>query len=362
MDAHVLVQDSQIDFCSRVVAMRSNIVLHLLEARRRQRQLQARARMGSNNGNYGSRTEPSQGALNPGSNVTWRAAVPHLELCTPSAVRRALSWCPRAQLPEFENLSTREVMELFTAAQVLGFETLAVVAAHHLVTEGTPDGQEEWVLNALSAQLFHSSLGEAMIQDALCVPPAIKSTRVQPSKPHPHQSENKSEFQESALHLGTTRFRQKDRNATGLLSRPEVVELAGEVLNELCHDSGQGLCHNSGLVPELMAQAMEELNQRIDKNHDGLLDAGEFGHWLVRCWDVVEASRTHQPETDTTRKEGLEEELDENQARQEQAAAMDHARVTFNQMDVCLLYTSDAADEEDSVDLGGRRIIKKKNK
>ena len=27
----------------------------------------------------------------------------------------------------------------------------------------------------------------------------------------------------------------------------------------------------------------------------------------------------------------------------------------------CLLYTSDAADEEDSVDLGVRRIIKKKN-
>ena len=29
---------------------------------------------------------------------------------------------------------------------------------------------------------------------------------------------------------------------------------------------------------------------------------------------------------------------------------------------VCLLYTSDAADEEDSVDLGGRRVIKKKKK
>ena len=28
---------------------------------------------------------------------------------------------------------------------------------------------------------------------------------------------------------------------------------------------------------------------------------------------------------------------------------------------ICLLYTSDAADEEDSVDLGGRRIIKKTN-
>ena len=31
-------------------------------------------------------------------------------------------------------------------------------------------------------------------------------------------------------------------------------------------------------------------------------------------------------------------------------------------IDVCLLYTSDAADERSSVDLGGRRIIKKKKK
>ena len=29
-------------------------------------------------------------------------------------------------------------------------------------------------------------------------------------------------------------------------------------------------------------------------------------------------------------------------------------------IDFCLLYTSDAADERSSVDLGGRRIIKKK--
>ena len=29
---------------------------------------------------------------------------------------------------------------------------------------------------------------------------------------------------------------------------------------------------------------------------------------------------------------------------------------------ICLLYTSDAADERSSVDLGGRPIIKKKNK
>ena len=34
----------------------------------------------------------------------------------------------------------------------------------------------------------------------------------------------------------------------------------------------------------------------------------------------------------------------------------------FGITSTCLLYTSDAADEEDSVDLGGSRIIKKKQK
>ncbi|WDT36881.1 hypothetical protein PVA38_12050 [Streptococcus pneumoniae D39] len=35
--------------------------------------------------------------------------------------------------------------------------------------------------------------------------------------------------------------------------------------------------------------------------------------------------------------------------------------MTFILFNYCLLYTSDAADEARSVDLGGRRIIKKKN-
>ena len=39
--------------------------------------------------------------------------------------------------------------------------------------------------------------------------------------------------------------------------------------------------------------------------------------------------------------------------------AVNHAADAFHQ--ACLLYTSDAADERSSVDLGGRRIIKKKN-
>ena len=36
--------------------------------------------------------------------------------------------------------------------------------------------------------------------------------------------------------------------------------------------------------------------------------------------------------------------------------------VAGEQLVACLLYTSDAADERSSVDLGGRRIIKKKHK
>ena len=40
------------------------------------------------------------------------------------------------------------------------------------------------------------------------------------------------------------------------------------------------------------------------------------------------------------------------------AAGLERDRARFQR---CLLYTSDAADERSSVDLGGRRIIKKKN-
>eukprot|EP00658_Telonema_sp_P-2_P008725 TRINITY_DN13299_c0_g1_i1.p1 TRINITY_DN13299_c0_g1~~TRINITY_DN13299_c0_g1_i1.p1 ORF type:complete len:187 (-),score=32.86 TRINITY_DN13299_c0_g1_i1:22-582(-) len=42
-------------------------------------------------------------------------------------------------------------------------------------------------------------------------------------------------------------------------------------------------------------------------------------------------------------------------------SAQDRFYCAFRALNTCLLYTSDAADEEDSVDLGGCRIIKKKN-
>eukprot|EP00828_Plagiopyla_frontata_P043556 TRINITY_DN6830_c0_g1_i6.p2 TRINITY_DN6830_c0_g1~~TRINITY_DN6830_c0_g1_i6.p2 ORF type:complete len:113 (+),score=5.46 TRINITY_DN6830_c0_g1_i6:294-632(+) len=36
--------------------------------------------------------------------------------------------------------------------------------------------------------------------------------------------------------------------------------------------------------------------------------------------------------------------------------------ILSDQLWICLLYTSDAADEEDSVDLGGRRVLQKKKR
>ena len=40
--------------------------------------------------------------------------------------------------------------------------------------------------------------------------------------------------------------------------------------------------------------------------------------------------------------------------------ALTYIWIQLDQNQICLLYTSDAADERSSVDLGGRRIIKKK--
>ena len=45
-----------------------------------------------------------------------------------------------------------------------------------------------------------------------------------------------------------------------------------------------------------------------------------------------------------------------------QGTTWSSAVVVNDDINTCLLYTSDAADERSSVDLGGRRIIKKKKK
>ena len=60
------------------------------------------------------------------------------------------------------------------------------------------------------------------------------------------------------------------------------------------------------------------------------------------------------------RQHGHQPERDGQQQRQRAAMGDARQRGGGEQPHACLLYTSDAADERSSVDLGGRRIIKKK--
>eukprot|EP00658_Telonema_sp_P-2_P017550 TRINITY_DN16828_c0_g1_i1.p1 TRINITY_DN16828_c0_g1~~TRINITY_DN16828_c0_g1_i1.p1 ORF type:complete len:116 (-),score=35.95 TRINITY_DN16828_c0_g1_i1:29-376(-) len=56
---------------------------------------------------------------------------------------------------------------------------------------------------------------------------------------------------------------------------------------------------------------------------------------------------------------GLTEALGEKGLGAASSTALQVLDISFNDAIGCLLYTSDAADEEDSVALGGRRIINK---
>eukprot|EP00658_Telonema_sp_P-2_P046580 TRINITY_DN3481_c0_g1_i4.p1 TRINITY_DN3481_c0_g1~~TRINITY_DN3481_c0_g1_i4.p1 ORF type:complete len:168 (+),score=66.32 TRINITY_DN3481_c0_g1_i4:46-504(+) len=75
---------------------------------------------------------------------------------------------------------------------------------------------------------------------------------------------------------------------------------------------------------------------------------------------VLEESATHGCLGDSVKslKSVPPEVLQEDLRRVQSSDDYDNASCYYS----CLLYTSDAADEEDSVDLGGRRIIKKKKK
>eukprot|EP00658_Telonema_sp_P-2_P017637 TRINITY_DN16874_c0_g1_i2.p1 TRINITY_DN16874_c0_g1~~TRINITY_DN16874_c0_g1_i2.p1 ORF type:complete len:150 (-),score=67.52 TRINITY_DN16874_c0_g1_i2:82-531(-) len=89
-----------------------------------------------------------------------------------------------------------------------------------------------------------------------------------------------------------------------------------------------------------------------DENRDGVLDGAEM---------AKRAAAQASAESDTKL-------MDANRDRmvdEREFLAGGGSKDEFDRYDRnrdCLLYTSDAADEEDSVDLGGRRIIKKKKK
>eukprot|EP00658_Telonema_sp_P-2_P041158 TRINITY_DN29431_c0_g1_i1.p1 TRINITY_DN29431_c0_g1~~TRINITY_DN29431_c0_g1_i1.p1 ORF type:complete len:235 (+),score=41.59 TRINITY_DN29431_c0_g1_i1:203-907(+) len=94
------------------------------------------------------------------------------------------------------------------------------------------------------------------------------------------------------------------------------------------------------------------------------MDSGRFGNpehgRLMESSDGrIRLMPQHESQTRYKAATGLLPKEDQKQVLQHTVYRdAEHTRVLSTD---CLLYTSDAADEEDSVDLGGRRIIKKKN-
>src|SRR5674536_404367 len=96
---------------------------------------------------------------------------------------------------------------------------------------------------------------------------------------------------------------------------------------------------------QMTAHLNARLNRELQEGHGLSLADYEV---LVRLSDTAEARlRVYE----------LAQELQWEQSRLSHHLARMQRRGLVAR---CLLYTSDAADEEDSVDLGGRRIIKKK--
>eukprot|EP00831_Metopus_contortus_P001792 TRINITY_DN10654_c0_g1_i2.p2 TRINITY_DN10654_c0_g1~~TRINITY_DN10654_c0_g1_i2.p2 ORF type:complete len:119 (-),score=31.05 TRINITY_DN10654_c0_g1_i2:50-406(-) len=69
-----------------------------------------------------------------------------------------------------------------------------------------------------------------------------------------------------------------------------------------------------------------------------------------------------QEEAARKRKERADFPQGEHSEKSASSVSTNIVQVTENRDRPCLLYTSDAADDTPCVDLGGRRIIKKKNK
>ena len=63
---------------------------------------------------------------------------------------------------------------------------------------------------------------------------------------------------------------------------------------------------------------------------------------------------------DRAKEEGFDPDINADKRAKLAKLLRFKAQASLNK--ACLLYTSDAADERSSVDLGGRRIIKKKKK
>src|SRR5664279_2932541 len=129
------------------------------------------------------------------------------------------------------------------------------------------------------------------------------------------------------------------------------------------------------LVAKYLTYAFVALGLVICWGYGGILSLGQgvffgLGGYCMAMFLKLEASSVENTKIQST--PGIPDFMDWNQITSLPLFWQPFHSLTFTVFAIilvpaffafiigCLLYTSDAADEEDSVDLGGRRIIKKK--
>src|SRR5665648_180954 len=120
--------------------------------------------------------------------------------------------------------------------------------------------------------------------------------------------------------------------------------------------------HTAILAPTMGAQDPpddSDLRRLVEKTERGGMDVLIFTSslgaekFLKKCKNIPESTSIISVGPKTR------EKVKEYGYSSKMPGAFNARSIATDLKDCCLLYTSDAADEEDSVDLGGRRIIKK---
>src|SRR5665648_393997 len=129
-----------------------------------------------------------------------------------------------------------------------------------------------------------------------------------------------------------------------IMRLPDTVKMVYEELDE-----------NEWLVVrENLVKTLEELNRFRDQ--EGLALQADIVGNVQNILDLLGQVEPFEKQRIENVKTKIMDSLDALQLN----GNIDKNRFEQELIYYCLLYTSDAADEEDSVDLGGRRIIKKK--
>eukprot|EP00658_Telonema_sp_P-2_P033722 TRINITY_DN24697_c0_g1_i6.p1 TRINITY_DN24697_c0_g1~~TRINITY_DN24697_c0_g1_i6.p1 ORF type:complete len:352 (-),score=92.52 TRINITY_DN24697_c0_g1_i6:69-1124(-) len=189
--------------------------------------------------------------------------------------------------------------------------------------------------------------------------------------------DNLRQYLPDYLRFWTSKTRRMERSTSG--GKPISYELPKELFRDtICRVGGESVTRSvvkstvHGLPVEYLVEEGTEtnlrvlLNSKFSKEDAGALaaDMTEYRRNMDMEIDLIEGLLRKEPSTRLTLDGALQHnyfasytpDIVKQLPFGEELA--DHYPFTTDRC--CLLYTSDAADEEDSVDLGGRRIIKKK--